>query len=182
MLCASALNPRGPSCPLWLHPSTLRRSSCRSTTTSNHLFNTLPLLLWKIFNLFLQEEEPQTNENTENYTPKKSKFKHPLIVLEEAKKSKEFVALDHKLSAFLNKTQIKLGSFVIQSNKLNLRAHQERYITSFIAFLTKATRLHIGEYNAKIYSKYQVILDLLTEFQDDVLGPVKSPHDIFSSC
>ena len=75
-------------------------------------------------------------KNTENYVPKKSKSKHPLIVMEEVKKSKEFSALDNELSAFLNETHIKLGSFVLLSSEMNLRAHQERYITSFIRLIT----------------------------------------------
>ena len=69
--------------------------------------------------------------------------------MEEVKKSKEFTALNNKLSVFLNKTQIKLGKFFIRSSKMNLRAHQERYITSFIRLLVKAVRLHIGEYDVK---------------------------------
>ena len=109
--------------------------------------------LKKYSTFFYKKKNLEQMKNTENYVPKKSKFKHPLIVMEEVKKSKEFTALDEELSAFLEETHIKLGKFVLRSSEMNLRAHQERYIVSFIRLLVKAGRLHIGEYDAKNYDE-----------------------------
>ena len=47
---------------------------------------------------------------------------------------------------------------------MNLRAHQELCITLFIRLLVKAAHLYIGEYDAKNYDEYQIIVDHLTEY------------------
>ena len=68
--------------------------------------------LKKYSTYFYKKKNLEQMKNTRNYALKKSKFKQPLIVMEEVKKSKEFTALDEELSVFLNEMQIKLGTFV----------------------------------------------------------------------
>ena len=139
------------------------------------LFDTIK----KYSSWFYKNSNLDVMSNTEDYVPKRSKFKHPLTVVAEVKKSKDFIALDDELSVFLEDTHKALGQFVIRSTRLNVKALKERVVLSFITLLVKAARLLLGECDFPNYTEYQAIIDLLTEKQDDLLSPMKISAGFF---
>jgi hypothetical protein len=147
----------------------------------DHLLDLLSATLQKGASYFWKNKKHNEMLQDPDYRPGSVKnITVPLNVVEEVRKSEDYITLSGQLQAEIDRVQTELTPFAMRAHDLNRKAFLIRWRNSYYALLVSASRVFIAKHHlGGHYTEHVAVIDLLVRFPDEVTSMLNSTVEDF---